>query len=270
MTKKKPKKVPENIDHILKNWPFDPANVNVRLLELSSREILQMRIDMGVLQLEVSGRPDGFHPHGATSYYEHLKKNAIADREFMLNSDDCVEVDREFVQYYHRRVCWLQLKEFERAVSDADHTLGLMDFCKQFSPDEEWTISHEQYRPFVLYHRTQAAALAVLSTEKDDSAVLAIDEVNRGLEQLRELFVQYEAEDQFDEDELVTRLAEFRDGLKAKYEIGDTLEDQLAKAIAAEEYEEAAALRDRIAERNILSDSDFDETEIDFMDGAGE
>lgn len=270
MTQKKPKKSPESIDHILKNWAFDPTNVNVRLLELSSREILQMRIDMGVLQLEVSGRPDGLEPHGATSYYDHLKRKAVSDREFVLDTDDCVEVDREFVQFYHRRVCWLQLKEFERAVSDADHTLGLMDFCKQFSPDEEWTISHEQYRPFVIYHRTQAAALAVLSLDENDSATQAIDEVNRGLEQLRELFVQYEAEEQFEEDELVTRLAEFRDGLKAKYEIADSLEDQLATAIASEDYELAAKLRDQISERNILAESDFDESEIDFMDSEEE
>lgn len=259
------KKSPQSIDHILKDWPFDPANVNVRLLELSSREILQMRIDMGVLQLEVSGRPDGVHPHGNTTYYEYLRKKAKSDRDFMLNEEHCIEVDREFVQFYHRRVCWLQLKEFDRAVKDADHTLGLMDFCKQFSPDEEWTISHEQYRPFVLYHRTQAAALAELTDGDEAAPVRAIDEVDRGLEQLRELFVQYEAEEQFEEDELVLRLREFRDGLKAKYEVEDSLEVQLSRAIEEEDYELAAQLRDQIAEANILAETDFDEADMEFL-----
>lgn len=267
MSKKRSPKPIESIDHILRNWPFDPTHVNVRLLELSSREILQMRIDMGVLQLEVSGRPDGLQPHGATTYYDYLKSAARGDRAFVLNEDQCVEVDREFVQFYHRRVCWLQLKEFDRAVRDADHTLGLMDFCKQFSPDEDWTISHEQYRPFVLYHRTQAAALAILSEDASDAAARAIEEVERGLELLRELFEQYDAAEQFSEDELVQRLTEFRDGLKTRYQIADSLESQLREAVANEDYEEAARLRDEIAERNIMADGEFDESEIDFMDG---
>ena len=49
----------QDIDDILKQWPFDPFNVNVRLLESSHREVLQMRVDMGILQLEIEGRPDG-------------------------------------------------------------------------------------------------------------------------------------------------------------------------------------------------------------------
>ena len=260
------KNTPHSIDHILKDWPFDPESVNVRLFAHQTREVLQMRVDMGILQLEVTGRPDGVRPHGKTSYYDYLTQKAKSDREFMLNQEECVEVDREFVQFYHRRVCWLQLKEFDRAVRDADHTLGLMDFCKQFSPSEEWTVSHEQYRPFVLYHRTQAAALAALTREEDEAAMHAIDEVDRGLVQLKDLFVEYGAVEQFEEDELVQRLSEFRESLVSKYSIGENLETQLADAIALENYELAAKIRDEIAERNILAESDFDESDVDFMD----
>ena len=246
----------QNIDHILERWPFDPFAVNVRLLELSQRKVLQMRVDMGVLQLEIEGRPDGVHPSGETSYYDLLKSRAVSEKEYVLNDEDCVEVDREFVQFYHRRICWLQLKEFDRAVQDADHTLGLMDLCKAFSPDEQWTISHEQYRPFVLYHRTQAAALAKLEMDVEDAAEQAIAEVNEGLENLRGLFVEYEAEEQFDEDELVQRLIEFRDSLKEKYEVDQSLHEQLRVAIETEDYELAAEIRDKI---NINAESHSDQ-----------
>ena len=240
----------QDIDHILDRWPFDPLTVNVRLLELSQRQVLQMRVDMGVLQLEIEGRPDGGRPDGNTTYFEFLQKKAFGEsEEFVLNEHECIEVDREFVQFYHRRVCWLQLKEFQRAVSDADHTLGLMDFCKEHSPDEQWTISHEQYRPFVLYHRTQAAALAKLELDVDDNAELAIEEVNIGLEKLRQLFEKYEAEEQFEEDELIQRLLEFKTSLKDKYEIDKTLKEKLSEAIANEDYERAAEFRDEIAKR---------------------
>jgi len=120
------------------------------------RRVLQMRVDMGILQLETEGRPDGNRFQGAITYFEYLQRMHSESPEFELDEDRCLEIDREFVQFYHRRVCWLQLKEFKRAVEDADHTLGLMDFCKTHSPDEQWTISHEQYRPFVLYHRRRS------------------------------------------------------------------------------------------------------------------
>ena len=240
----------ENIDYILEHWPFDPLSVNVRLLEVSQRKVLQMRVDMGVLQLEIEGRPDGGRPDGCTTYYHLLQEKARStEPDFVLNDDECIEVDREFVQFYHRRVCWLQLKEFNRAVNDADHTLALMDFCKEHSPDEQWTISHEQYRPFVLYHRTRAAALAELEADTDDCAENAIKEVDKGLENLRKLFVDYEAEEQFENDELIQRLIEFKTNLMEKYAIGKSLEVQLEEAIANEDYEQAAEIRDRLADQ---------------------
>jgi len=248
----------QDIDDILNSWPFDPYDVNVRKLISAQRQVLQMRLDMGVLQLEVDGRPDGSEFQGATTYYDYLVRRAQQVNQFVLEESDFLEVDREFVQFYHRRVCWLHLKEFRNAVRDANHTLRLMDFCKQYSDDEEWTIAHEQYRPFVLYHRTQAAALAQLTEGEQQATVeqvsLAIEEVNDGLHQLHELFAEYDAEDQYDDDELVQRLIEFREGLRTRYEVGLTLKEQLDQAVAAEDYELAARLRDQIARRKTDAD----------------
>lgn len=248
----------QDIDDILKQWPFDPLSVNVRLLELRKREVLQMRVDMGILQMETDGRPDGNRFQGAPTYYDYLTRKAQGKKDFKLNENQCFEVDREFVQFYHRRVCWLQLKEFERAVRDAEHTLRLMDFCKRHSPDEQWTISHEQYRPFVLYHRTQAAALVWINHEEQEQGIdsqslaeLAIEEVNSGLNTLKGLFEEYDASEQFEEDELVQRLREFREGLRDKYQIELTLQEQLDRAIENEDYELAADLRDRLTKRNL-------------------
>ncbi len=243
MTKKK-----QNIDHILSEWPFEPGEIKVRLLKLPERQVIQMRVDLGVLQLEVGGRPDGLQVEGFPTCLEWLAAKAASNGgDFRLDAPMCMEVDREFVQYYHRRVAWLQLQQFANAVHDADHTLQLMDFCKRHSPDDEWTISHEQYRPFVLYHRTKAMALRLLEEEQD--AERAIEEINRGLEALRIVFVEYEVEEKFDEDELVRRLTEFRDNIRAKYSIDRTLQEQLADAIATEQYELAAELRDELAKR---------------------
>jgi hypothetical protein len=115
------------------------------------------------------------------------------------------------------------------------------------SPDEEWSGSHEQYRPFVLFHRTQAEALGELEENTAEEAVQAI---NVGLEKIREFFVKHDAEDHFDEDELVVRLIELRESLRSEYAVGQTLKEQLADAVAQEQYELAARLRDELTRRD--------------------
>ena len=237
-----------NIDRILKDWPYEPNSVSVRIVKgADSRELLQMRIEMGILQLEVDGRPDGERPDDFDTYYDLLVHEAAAqDDGWTMSEDQCAEADREFVQFYHRRICWLAIREFENAMRDADHTLQLMDFCRDFSPDESWTMSHEQYRPFVLFHRTQAATLSALA---EDDAEGAIEAVNLGLIRLENLFQEFDASDEFDENELVVRLVELRESVRERFEVGRTLQEQLDEAIASEQYEDAARIRDKIADR---------------------
>jgi hypothetical protein len=238
----------QDIDRILRDWEFDPSEISVRLIEAGDgRELLQMRVELGLLQLEAKGRPDGRRPGGAATYYDYLLGLAIHEGDGLeLDDEQCVDADRELVQYYHRRICWLVLREYRRAVSDADHSLGFMDFLKGISPSEEWTQSHEQYRPFILFHRTQAAALAELESSTPEAAV---EEVNRGLDRLRDFFETHEVEEQFEEDDIVQRLVELRESLREQYQVGQTLAEQLAEAVAKEQYELAADLRDQIAKR---------------------
>jgi len=239
-----------NIDRLLTDWPYDPDSVSVRLVKGDDgREVIQMRLDMGVLQLETIGRPDGARPHGNETFFDYLLAESIAGgAEFEFTEEQCGEADREFVQFYHRRVCWIALREYKKAVDDADHTLAFMDLCKAHSPDEQWTLSHEQYRPFVLFHRTQAAALAQLD-ESGGGPEVAIQEINGGLDRMKKLFEEYEADEEFDEDELVARLSELRESLREQFSVGHTLSEQLAEAIKSEQYELAARLRDEIANR---------------------
>ena len=127
---------PRHLDDILKEWPFDPGSISVRLVAAgrNDREVIQMRIEMGVLQLETTGRPDGTRPGDADTYFDFLKREKeAASGEFQLDEEQCFECDREFVQFYHRRICWLALQKYEFAVVDADHSLALMDFCRDHS-----------------------------------------------------------------------------------------------------------------------------------------
>jgi hypothetical protein len=241
-----------DIDRLLEEWAYKPGEVSARLVKAADgRQVLQMRVEMGVLQMEIENRPDGYRPGGADTYLDYLLHlSQKAGEDFELSIEQCTAIDREFLQFYHRRICWLALREFHRATDDADHSLAFMDFVRAHSPDDQWTLSHEQYRPFVMFHRTQAAALAAL---EDDGAEAAIDVINQGLEQFREVFREYDAEDQFDDDELVERLTELREALRQQYDVPPTLNEQLHEAISREEYELAAKLRDQIVQRSSKS-----------------
>jgi len=225
---------PRDIDTLLKNWGFRPGEVNARLVKArTGREVLQMRIDMGVVQMETDLRPDGQRPGGAETYYDYLVSEAIRQGDaFRLSQEQCAEADREFVQYYQRRLCWLSLREYRRAAQDADHSLAFMDFVHRHSPDDEWTLSHEQY------------AL------EEGGPETAISEINTGLARFRDLFARYDAAEQYADDELVRRLEEMRESVRQRYDVGRTLEEQLAEAVQVENYELAARIRDRIRDEN--------------------
>jgi len=241
----------KDIDDALAGWEFRPGVVQARLVDArDGRQVLQMRVDLGILQMELEGRPDGQHPHGFTTYLDYLRHQAAQARasgqRFRMNQEQCQEADREFLQYYHRRVCWLTLRLYERAIADADHTLAFMDFVNRHAPDEEYALAHEQYRGFVLFHRTQAAA--GLALERNDPET-AIDELQLGIEQIRAFYGKHGLEDRFAEDPMVRQLQQMQEQIREMHQIGATLKEQLAEAVAQEDYERAAQLRDAIRRR---------------------
>ncbi len=236
----------QDLDPILRRWSYQPGVISARVLQADDgRDVLQMRIEMGVLQMETASRPDGETPGGAETYLDYLIQESFGNGDsFVLTDDQCFEVDREFVQFYHRRICCLALRKFDWAVRDADHTLALMDFAAVHSPDPEWTLSHEQYRPFVHFHRTQAVAMGELQRSGPETAIEAITD---GLGRIREALATMGAEERFDDDDLVAQLIELKESLREEYHVGLTLAEQLSDAVANEEYERAAKLRDEIA-----------------------
>ncbi|MBA3481461.1 MAG: UvrB/UvrC motif-containing protein [Pirellulales bacterium] len=238
-----------NLDAILADWAFEPGRPVVRRVAGNDgRDLLQMRVDMGILQLEATGRPDGEKPEGFATYYDFLVSAAFQEgTEFALGEERQQEIDREFFQFYHRRICWLTLNEYELAAADAEHSLRLMDFSSANAADREWALMHEQYRPFVMFHQVQATALTKLQADEPASAVQVID---AGLASLSALFVQHGAEELFDEDVFVVKLREMQASIKSHFHLGPSLADQLAEAVAAEQYELAAKLRDRLARRS--------------------
>jgi hypothetical protein len=65
-----------DISSILGAWTYNPSQINARrILTDAGEECIQVRLDLGILQMHASGRPDGTRPMGFESlleYYENL------------------------------------------------------------------------------------------------------------------------------------------------------------------------------------------------------
>ena len=236
---------PQHLDHLFDEWPYEFGEVAARIVRgADGREVVQLRVELGVLQMEVAGRPDGSRPGGCATCLDWLSgKAADKSAAFALDECRCAEIDREFVQFFHRRVAWLALRRFDRAVADADHTLALMDFSSLYAPQRVWAEMHEQYRPFVLFHRAQAAALAALEKQGAGSAIAEID---AGSALIHDALLRDQTADEVEQDELLEKLAEMKSAIAEHYEVQPSLTQRLADAIAAEHYELAAQLRDQL------------------------
>lgn len=248
----------QDIDDALRGWDYNPGMVQARLVQArDDRQVIQLRIDLGVLQIETTGKPDGTKPHGHETYFDYLKSQdqlaRTAGKTFTLSEEQCFESDREFIQYYHRRLCWLALHDYARAIADADHTLAFMDFVRDHSPDEAYTEDHEKYRGFVLFHRTQAAASLAVDQKRPEAA---IDEIATGIRRLHDFFTEHGLEEQMDSNPMVEQLRKLQETLRSRHEIGETLHEQLERAVANEEYETAARLRDVLRTRSERKDEE--------------
>jgi hypothetical protein len=255
------------MDDTIQGWPYDPEPGEVIAREVQARDgrtVVQIRIELGVLQLEVSGRPDGARPHGFATYLDYLRYRAAArgnapaggaaaatptDSPWRMGPEHCTEADREFVQFAHRRVAWLALMRYDRALRDADHTLALMDFIAEHGISEEYIEGHKQSRGLVLFHRSQAAAALALERRRPDEA---IDIVREGMA----LIGRHQDESSSDGDPdgmpdqaLIEQLMVLEQEIRKNFAVGKTLREQLDEAVAREDYECAARLRDQIRAR---------------------
>jgi hypothetical protein len=249
-----------DIDEALQGWPYEPEPGEILAREIRARDgrnVVQIRVELGLLQLEIDGRPDGVRPLGFATYLDYLRHRAAGRGlspggkapSWTMSQEHCAEADREFVQYYHRRVAWLSLQRYDKALADADHTLALMDFVCRHGTSPEYIASHERFRGLVIFHRTQAAAALALERRKPDEA---IDAVREGVERLARHQDAWDLGDGADESPngtLIEQLRILEGEIRKNFAVDKTLREQLDEAVAHEDYETAARLRDQIRAR---------------------
>src|SRR5258707_1822183 len=168
-----------DLNTVLKDWPHEPGMIKVRKVTgLDGRDKLQLRIDLGVLQMEMTGRPDGLRPHGCDSllsYHQNRAQLAEASgNDYELSAEDCSELQQEGIQYYHRYISLFQLNDFAGVIRDTQRNLDLFSFVSSHADPEELASSFEQFRPYVIMMNTRAKASIELERDDYISAVRQI------------------------------------------------------------------------------------------------
>lgn len=243
-----------DIGSLLKAWTFEPGAVKVRkIMGEDGRVKLQMREPLGIVQMELTGRPDGERPEGCESlldYYEgqldeHVKLNGN-ELGFHLTRPQCEALRHEAAMYLQRYQSLAVLEEFAGVARDTARNLRVLELCGRYAVDEQDRIWMEQYRPYIVMMNTRAVASLLLQEGKTEEALKT---VKRSLRAIREFFRRFDQEEAYAHANEVKVLKRFRREIQAKLPQDPLaeLQRQLAKAIKAERYEEAARLRDEIA-----------------------
>ncbi len=242
-----------DIGDILNQWPYELGRVTARKIRGSDgREKIQLRLDLGLLQMETEGRPDGKRPHGFESlleYHEHLRRKHIdrvgSDEGFELDEQACELLRSEGVMYYHRYLAGFVLEDYEAVERDSVRNLRLFDLCNNYAQEESDRFVLEQYRPYVIMMCARARARMALKHNRLKTALAA---TRKGIKEIEDFYRCFGQDDAVEASGEIAVLRAMTTEIQARIPVHPLkrLRDSLAKALAEERYEDAAALRDQI------------------------
>lgn len=247
-----------DLDELTDGWNTPPGEMRARLVRGSDGEtFIQIRLDLGLMQLAPSGRPDGMRYRGfpsACDYCEHELRVTQCE----LEAIDWAELERELEQFNYRRLAYSHLAE--DALRDNDNA-ATRRYLRAALDD----VAACQSRARLLNDAGRAPQVAqpLRPTLAFDQARLltqwelldgrfeeAVEQAEDGAAALKTLLAAlgYEPE-AIAEDIGVTYLSELSRKLRTEYGITQTLRERLAEAIEAEDFETAAELRDTMQRR---------------------
>jgi hypothetical protein len=244
----------EDLDSLLRSWPFEPGTIQVRTVEgRDGRSKIQLRLDLGVLQMEVSGRPDGQTPFGCESLLEHFERlcNRFEEENksdlFRLTAEDCLRLQQEGIQYYHRYLAFFQLQNYESVIRDTRRNLRLFDFVTKHADKPEMASMFQQFRPYVLMMLTRAQGMLALQN-KDYN--LALKHIGSGIQEIKGFMQEHFPPELIEQSAELNFLQNWEKEIQEQRPLTprEKLQQQMVDAVENEDYERAARLRDALKE----------------------
>jgi hypothetical protein len=242
----------EDLSDLLAQWPYDPGDYVREIVGADGRKKLQVRFPMGVEQYELDGRPDGLKPMGYESFLEyflHLRRQAAESGQpdsFRLSPEDCESLRDEAMIYSYRYDLLFRRKDYERAASDTSHNLSAFDLMAGCAESLEDAESLEVHRPVALRLHYASRAMVSLKRHRHDEALRL---VRLGLQRLRQLEPIDDRRWRRERRLAIRNLHRLARRIRRARPLSqkERLQKALKRAVAREDYEVAAQIRDQIA-----------------------
>ena len=111
-----------DLDSALGDWRYEPERISVRKIVSADGAIrIQMRVELGILQMHAEGRPDGAQPHGWPSLLTYHRKRLVRHQQrngtplgFGLTRQECYDLRLEASLFYRRYIALFVLEEYGR------------------------------------------------------------------------------------------------------------------------------------------------------------
>lgn len=237
-----------DIGPILDGWQYDGSSVSARWIRGSDGTAkVQMRVDLGILQMETSGRPDGSRHHGFRSLLEYHRD--VESRQpdsacgLLLDADDCAELQQEALQYYYRYLAFYALHHLDGVIDDTDHNLDILDLVCEYAESEDHVWQFMQFYPYVRMMNARARVEKLAERKEYQSAAAVLEEALGAIEAFHEV---YGDDDELESSQEMEILRELQTRIRNKRPKSrkENLLEALDSAIHKENYERAAELRD--------------------------
>lgn len=242
-----------DISHLLEQWDYQPGQIAVRRFAgKDGVEKIQLRLDLGVLQMNSEGRPDGKRPLGFPSVYDHyqakLQKHIASggnEANFKIKAEDCAKLQFEALQYYQRHNCLWQLEDYAGVMRDTERNIAVCEFAQKHAEAEELSWTLQQFKPQLLLMHTRARATETLRSGDYRKAIRQIEE---GVERIREFHREHGRNEPAEQNAELISLKTWLEEVRSRRPLTqrEQLEQDLSDAVNKEDYEKAAQVRDAL------------------------
>jgi predicted transcriptional regulator len=257
-----------DLTELIDDWNCPTGDVAARVVTgRDGVDLVQMRIELGLLQMFPDGRPDAATYGGLPGVLEFLEARERDGQP--LPSREWQELERELLQRNFRRIAFSNLAEqalqlqdttgarvhLTRALRDTASCLAMITFMREHGVSGGGGAG---FQHTLLFHHARHLAQLLLLDRRGDEAIDALED---GISELESTLVSNGVSPELLSDDVGLRaLRDLSRTLRKDHHIPLTLRERLDQALEREDFELATILRDQLAKRDRGACVDDDET----------
>ena len=175
----------------------------------------------------------------------HRHQHDADDKGFTLDPTDCKELFEEGARLYERYVFLLHRRITSELFAIAERNMNLFRFVNRYAAQEDDRLNLEKWWPYILRIHGTARAMIACEDEAYDRALDIVDETRERTSARRVVEAEEFHAEMERSEEALSELQREVEGLRPLSRL-EQLQRLLEEAVAREDFERAALLRDEL------------------------